>query len=67
MLAKMQKSNSEKMRFLHQHKMNGDHLKQKHMTDMSDLQEEEDSILRKEIPDLTGDLGVLQNQLIVTE
>ena len=47
--------------------MNGDHLKQKHMTDMSDLQEEEDSILRKEIPDLTGDLGVLQNQLIVTE
>ena len=55
------------MRFLHQHKMNNDHLKQKHMADMADLQEEEDSILRKEVPDLATDLGVLQNQLIVTE
>ena len=67
MLAKMQKSNSERMRFLHQHKMNNDHLKQKHMADMADLQEEEDSILQKEVPDMTADIAVLQNQLLVTE
>ena len=47
--------------------MTKEHLKNKHMADMNDLQEEEDTIMQKEIPALQQDSNVLQNEFLVAE
>ena len=44
-LSKNQKSNSEKMRLMNKHALDIEHVKQKHLTDMKDLEVEEESIL----------------------
>lgn len=47
--------------------MSKDHLKNKYLADLNDLQEEEDIILQKEIPALQQDNNVLQNEFLVAE
>tara|TARA_B110000285_G_C15106973_1_gene608610 strand:- start:725 stop:892 length:168 start_codon:yes stop_codon:yes gene_type:complete len=50
-----------------QQMMTKEHLKNKHLADMNDLQEEEDTIMQKEIPALQQDSNVLQNEFLVAE
>jgi hypothetical protein len=66
-LAQQQKSNSEKVRLLINHSVNLEHLKSKHETDMQAICQEEETIIEKEMPALTADIHILQNELLVTE
>lgn len=47
--------------------MNKEHLKNKHQTEMNELQAEEDAIVLQDIPMLEQDKNVLQNESLVTE
>lgn len=47
--------------------INMQHLKQKHIDDLSALREENDLITDKEVPKLVSEMSVRQNELSVTD
>ena len=55
------------MRLMNKHVLDFEHVKQKHLTDMKDLEDEDDTILQKEIPKMQNDISVLENELVITE
>lgn len=55
------------MRLMEQHQVNLEYYRSKHLTDMGDLQKEEDIIVEKEIPALESEINQLNNDIKLTE
>lgn len=67
MLAKDAKSTIEEIRLKTEHDLNIDSLNTQHEKDLLVLDEEEEIILNKDIPDLQNEIHVYNNQYVLKE